>query len=99
MAAAPPVAPLHAPALDCCLSECPTRQTPDTRRRPLGHVRCPSVVRAHSTPLSPTTTSLPTDAPSAVVSRDNAVSVEPGRLLFFGSLGEIVRRRDLGQNP
>src|SRR5581483_5526386 len=99
MAAALPVDPLHAPGLDCCLSECPTRQTPDTHRLPPGHAHHPSVVRAHSTTSSPTTTNLPSGAPSAIVPRENAVSVLPVRLLFLGILGEIIRRRDLGQHP
>src|SRR5476649_963384 len=101
MAAAPPVAPLHAPGLDCCLSECPTRQTPDTRRRPLGHApwRFWTVPPAHSTAWSPTTTGLPTGVLSAIVSQANVVSVVPGRLLFFSILGEIIRRRGLSQHP
>src|SRR4051794_25329139 len=100
MAAAPLVAPLHAPALDCCLSECPTPQTPDTRRRPLGHApwRFWTVLPAHSTTWSPTTTGLPTGAPSAIASRENEVSLVPVRLLFFSILGEITRRRGLGQH-
>src|SRR5450755_2348239 len=99
MAAAPPGGPLHAPRPGCCLLESPTRQIPDTRRRPPGHARCPSVLPAHSTPSSPTTTNLPTGAPSAVVPREHVISVALARLLFLGILGEIIRRRDLGQHP
>src|SRR2546426_980857 len=99
MAAAPPVDPLHAPGPGSCLPECLTRQTPDTRRRPPGHAPCPSALPAHSTTSSPTTANLPTGAPSAVVSGENVVSVLPARLLFFGILGEIIRRRDLSQHP
>src|SRR5271168_4188124 len=98
MAAAPPVGLLHAPGPGCCPPECPTRQTPDTRRCPPGHAPCPSVLPAHSTASSPTTTNLPIGAPSAVVPGENVASVAPARLLFFGVLGEIVRRRDLGQH-
>src|SRR5438093_43706 len=99
MAAAPPVDPLHAPGPGCCLPESPTRQAPDTRRRPPGHALCPSVLPAHSTASSPTTTNRPIGAPSAVVPGENAASVALARLLFFCVLGEIVRRRDLGQHP
>src|SRR3984893_13885831 len=99
MAAAPPGAPLHAPGPGCCLPECPARQAPDTRRRPPGHAPCPSVLPVHSTASSPTTTNLPTGAPSAGVPGENVVSVAPARLLFFGILGEIIRHRDLGQHP
>src|ERR1700730_12491051 len=98
MAAAPPGGPLHAPGPGCCLPECPTRQAPDTHRRLPGHAPCPSALPAHSRASSPTTTSLPTGAPSAVVLGENVVSVAPVRLLFFGILGEIVRRRDLSQH-
>src|ERR1700694_1984564 len=99
MAAAPPAWPLHAPGPGYCLPECPTRQAPDTRRRPPGHAHCPSVLPAHSTASSRTTTNLQTGAPRAVVPGQNVVSVAPARLLFFGFLGEIIRRRDLGQHP
>src|SRR5262249_21944554 len=89
---------LHVPRPGFCVPECPTRQAPDTRRSLPGHAPCPSALPAHSTVSSPTTTSLPTDAPSALVLGQNAVSVAPGRLLFFGVLAEGIRRRDLSQH-
>src|SRR5271163_4504778 len=99
MAAAPPVGLLPAPAPDCSPPECPAPPIPDTRRSPPGHALCPSVLLEHNTASSPTATNHPTDAPSVAVSGGNAVSVSPARLLFFGVLGEIIRRRDLGQQP
>src|SRR5437879_857553 len=100
MAAVPPAAPLPAPRRGCGLLECPVPQTPDTRRCPPGHVPCasPSVPRAHSTASSPTKAILPTNAPSTAVAGGHAACGVPARLLFFGVLGEIRRRRGLGQH-